>query len=238
MSDRESIKLSDYQKESLAQSVFRTLRKAILEGTIKPGDWLRQESLAEELEVSQTTVRDALNQLIGEGLALRIPYKGVRAVTLSMADLEDIYAMRAVLEGMAAELAAENITPEQLQEMKDILTETIVTNDPGSVTSAREANRRFHEIFIEASQRRFLTRVLRQILDWIDPLMLYSKTKNTEIGIETRLKWGERDRYQHKRLIQALEAGDSELAGRYATEAVEEAWTNLTELVFEKNNKK
>lgn len=223
----------ELRKESLSQGVYRALRNAILDGTIKPGDWLRQESLAEELEVSQTTVRDALNQLIGEGLAIRIPYKGVRAVILSPSDLEDIYAMRAVLEGMAAEIAAQNISLEELQEMKDILPDTIVTNDPSSVPTAREANRRFHNIFIEASQRRFLIRVLRQILDWIDPLMLYSQTAKKEIGLETRLKWGKRDHFQHTRLLEALEAGDRELARQFATEAVEEAWTNLAELIFE-----
>jgi len=232
MSKREKIQL-ELRKESLAQGVYRALRNAILDGRIKPGDWLRQESLADELEVSQTTVRDALNQLIGEGLAKRIPYKGVRAVILSSADLEDIYAMRAVLEGIAAEIAAKKITPEQLKEMKVILPNTIVSDDPTSVPIAREANRRFHEIFIEASQRRYLIRVLSQILDWIDPLMLYSQTVKKEIGLETRQKWGERDRFQHQRLLKALEASEGELAKQYATEAVEEAWKNLAELIFD-----
>lgn len=222
-----------HTKESLAEGVFRTLRMAILEGEFEPGEWLRQENLADELEVSQATVRDALNQLVGEGLAVRIPYKGVRVATLSSAELEDIYAMRAVLEGLAAKSAARNISPEQLQEMRDILPDTIVSNDPESVPRARDVNRRFHEIFIEASQRRFLIRTLRQVLDWIDPLMLYSKTVKTEIGLETRLKWGERDRFQHTRLLEALEAGDGDLACQAATEAVEEAWTNLAELIFE-----
>ena len=235
MSQRKPIVLQ-HTKESLAEGVFRTLRKAILEGEFEPGEWLRQENLADELEVSQVTVRDALNQLVGEGLAVRIPYKGVQVVTLSPAELEDIYAMRAVLEGLAAKSAAKNISPEQLQEMRDILPDSIVSNDPESVPKARGANRRFHEIFIEASQRRFIIRTLRQVLDWIDPLMLYSKTVKTEIGLETRLKWGERDRFQHTRLLEALEAGDGDLACQVATEAVEEAWTNLAELIFEMSN--
>jgi len=222
-----------HTRESLAESVFRALRKAILEGELEPGEWLRQEALAEELNVSQVTVRDALNQLVGEGLANRIPYKGVHVTMLSPAELEDIYAMRAVLEGMAAKSAAKRISKEALKEMKEIIQDTIVNNDPESVSRAREANRRFHEIFIEASERRFLIRVLNQILDWIDPLMLYSRTIKTEIGLETRLRWGERDRFQHTRLVKALEAGDGELAGQVAAEAVEEAWNNLAELIFE-----
>lgn len=234
ISKRQTIFL-EHTRESLAEGVFRTLRKAILEGELEPGEWLRQETLADELKVSQATVRDALNQLVGEGLAVRIPYKGVRVATLSFAELEDIYAMRAVLEGLAAKSAAKNISPEEIQEMRDILPDTIVNNDPDSVARAREVNRRFHEIFIEASKRRFLIRTLRQVLDWIDPLMLYSRTVKTEIGLETRLKWGERDRYQHTRLLNALEAGDDKLACQAASEAVEEAWKNLADLIFEKS---
>jgi DNA-binding GntR family transcriptional regulator len=67
-------------------------------------------------------------------------------------------------------------------------------------------------------------------------MMLYSRTMKTEIGLDTRLKWGERDRFQHIRLVEALEAGDGELAGKFATEAVEEAWNNLAELIFEKSD--
>jgi DNA-binding GntR family transcriptional regulator len=232
MAERKRIILK-HTRESLAEGVFRTLREAIVEGQLKPGERLLQENLAKELDVSQTTVRDALNQLVGEGLAVRTPYKGVRVAKLLPAELEDIYEIRAVLEGMAAKSAASKITSEELQEMRDILLDTIVNNDPASISTAREANRRFHEIFIEASQRRFLIRTLRQILDWIDPLMLYSRTNETEIGIETRLKWGERDRYQHTRLLEALEAADGDLAGQVATEAVQEAWENLAELVFD-----
>lgn len=222
-----------HTRESLAEGVFRTLRRAILEGELEPGEWLRQESLADELDVSQVTVRDALNQLVGEGLANRIPYKGVHVARLSPAELEDIYAMRAVLEGLAAKSAAEKISLDDLQKMRELLPDTIVNNDPESVSRAREANRKFHEIFIEASQRRFLIRTLHQVLDWIDPLMLYSRTMKTEIGLETRLKWGERDRYQHTRLLDALETGNAEAAGQAATDAVEEAWDNLAELIFE-----
>lgn len=222
----------EHHKESLAQGVFQALKNAIIDGTFKPGDRLRQESLAEELDVSQTTVRDALNQLIGERLAVKIPYKGVRVITLSIADLEDIYEMRAVLEGMAARDAAKLISDEELQEMRDIMTDTIVNEDSTSVPKAREANRRFHEIFIEASQRRFLIQVLHQLWHWIDPLMLYSKTEKTEIGQDIRIKWGERDRYQHTRIVAALETGDSDRARQAVVEAVQEAWANLEELIF------
>jgi DNA-binding GntR family transcriptional regulator len=227
----------NHDRESIAEGVFQALRNAILDGELKSGERLRQENLAAELGVSQTTVRDALTQLIGEGLAVRIPYRGVRVVMLTSSDLEDIYAIRAVLEGMAARIAASQITSEELQEMQDLLPDSYVSDDPVSVPKARRVNRRFHEIFIEASRRRFLIRTLRQLWDWIDPLMLYSRTAKTEIGQETRHKWGSRDQYQHTRLLEALKAGDGDLACQFSTEAVLEAWENLAELIFVNEDK-
>jgi len=223
----------DRDRASIADNVFQAIREAILNGEFESGEWLRQAQLAEELDVSQTTVRDAFNKLIGEGLAVRVPYRGVRVVILTPSDLEDIYAMRAVLEGMAAGIAAKHITEKELQEMWAILPITYVNEDPASVPVAREANRRFHEIFIEASRRTYLIRTLHQLWDLIDPEMLYSRTIAAEIGKETRLTWGAYDQFHHTRILESLQAGDSELASQLVTEAVENAWDNLAAIIFE-----
>lgn len=232
MLERKPIRL-DHDRASIADGVFQALREAILNGDLKSGEWLRQQNLAEELGVSQTTVRDAFNQLIGEGLAVRVPYRGVRVVMLTAYDLEDIYAIRAVLEGLAAQIAAKRITKKELREMEALLPHTYVSEDSASVPIAREANRKFHEIFIRASRRDFLIRTLHQLWDWIDPLMLYSRTSTTEIGKETRVTWGNRDQIHHTQILEALKAGDADLAGQLVTEAVEEAWRNLAELIFD-----
>lgn len=232
MPDREPIRITR-QPESLADVTFEALREAIVSGQLQPGEWLRQEALAKELDVSQITVRDALNRLVGEGLAVRIPYKGVRVVALSKGDLEDIYAMRKLLEGLAAEVAAECITDGELTHMRELLPDTIVDADPDSVPRAREANREFHEIVIRASRRRFLIRVLRQVWDWIDPMMLYGRTLGTEEGTEIRLKWGESDRIHHTGLLEALEAGNGPKARQIVHAYVQEAWDNLAAVVTE-----
>jgi DNA-binding GntR family transcriptional regulator len=231
MPERRPIRL-DHDRASISNGVYQALREAILDGQLKSGEWLRQQNLAEELGVSQTTVRDAFNQLIGEGLAVRVPYRGVRVVMLTASDLEDIYAIRAVLEGMAARVAAKRITEEELQEMQALLPHTYVSEDLASVPIAREANRKFHEVFIKASRRGFLIRTLHQLWDWIDPLMLYSRTSATEMGKETRIKWGKSDQLTHTRILEALKAGDADLASQLVTEAVEEAWGNLAKLIF------
>jgi DNA-binding GntR family transcriptional regulator len=221
--EREPARLSD--------AVFEALRKAIIEGKLAPGERLRQEALAKELGVSQITVREALNRLVGEGLCIHIPYKGVRVIAPSLEDWEDIYAIRGLLEGLAAELAASRITPEELTQMQELLPATIVDADPESVGRAREANREFHEIAIKASDRRFLIQILRQIWDWFDPLILYARTLETEQGTEIRQRLGEADRHQHTRLLEALEARDGPRARQVVAEYVDEAWNNLVSML-------
>lgn len=212
-------------KQTLSESAAEALRKAILNGQLKPGEWLRQEALAEEMGISQMTVRDALNQLVGEGLAVRIPYKGVRVVSLDVEDIENICAMRGLLEGLAAKLAAENITPEELEQMRKLLPETTISAERESVERARDANREFHEIAIRACRRPFLIRLLKQLWDWLGPYMLYGVAfQVTEEAREEMLKYSERDLERHVQLLEALEARDGEQARSVVEKYMQEVW--------------
>jgi DNA-binding GntR family transcriptional regulator len=230
MQSREPFRF-EHEPQLLSDAVFDALRKAILDGKLTPGERLRQAALAREFGVSQITVREALDKLVSYGLCVRVPHKGVQVIALSAQDLEDIYQMRELLEGLAAELAAGRITPEELARMRALLPETFVNTRPESVERAREANREFHDIAIQASGRRFLVQTLRQIWDWIDPLMLYERTLDTEGGKEIRQKWGERDTLQHTRLLEALEARDGPRARQVVAEYVDEAWRNLAAII-------
>ena len=86
----------------LRNLVADRLRTAILNGEIKPGEWLRQEKLAAEYNVSQMPIREALKELSAEGLVEHVPYRGVRVIEFSADDIEDLYASRSFLEGKAA----------------------------------------------------------------------------------------------------------------------------------------
>ena len=86
-------------------------------------------------------MREALNQLVSEGLAVHVPHKGVKVVTISAEDLQYIYDMRALLEGLANELAATQISPQGLPQMRQLLPDTVVSMDSQSIDIAREANR-------------------------------------------------------------------------------------------------
>ncbi|MGD8599184.1 MAG: GntR family transcriptional regulator, partial [Anaerolineae bacterium] len=78
----------------LHQLVTEHLRTAILDGDLQPGEWLRQQRIADELGVSQMPVREALKALAAEGVVEYIPYRGARVVEFSSEDVADLYAQR------------------------------------------------------------------------------------------------------------------------------------------------
>lgn len=78
-----------------------------------PGEGLREDAQAQDPVVDHIRVRDGLNRLIGDGMVVRVPDKGVRAIAVSTDGLEDLYDIRALLAGLVAELGAERIGREE-----------------------------------------------------------------------------------------------------------------------------
>ncbi|PWH13731.1 MAG: GntR family transcriptional regulator [Anaerolineae bacterium] len=147
----------------LRNLVADQLRAAILEGRYRPGEWLRQERLAQELNVSQMPVREALKELAAEGLIEHVPYRGVRVIEFSAEDIEDLYAHRAFLEGRAAAYAAQRITAPELAEIEQIMRSMEQNAAPEKVTIYRQLNRQFHQAIFNASRRDYLIRALSQM---------------------------------------------------------------------------
>ena len=199
----------DQLKETPTRSelAYTAIRDAIGQGRIKPGDWMRQEALADELNMSQVTIREALQRLVAEGLAVHVPNRGVRAILLPVEELEDVYELRALLEGYALKLAASRISEEGLARMRDLLPETVVDARPDSVTDAWKANWEFHMIAIRASGRRHLVRFLRQLMHLTNPYAPLSERTEQE-----RMEGAIDELEAHTRILEALEAGDGDLA--------------------------
>ncbi len=208
----------------LRQWVADRLRTEILEGRRKPGDWLRQESVARDEGVSQTPVREALKQLVSEGLLEHVPYRGIRVVTLSVEDAEDLYLSRAVLEPMAARHAATEITVEELRELVSLHERMLACEIPVRLKEYRDLNRRFHETIISASRRPFLTRTLGHLWSAF-PTMLWSNVP--QIAMTSLPERDEPDAEEHAEIIASLTAHDPERAATAVKRHVDEAGRTL-----------
>ncbi len=212
--------------QQLPQWIAQRLRLDILEGKLKPGAWLRQEHLAQEHGVSQMPVREALKQLAAEGLVEHIPYRGVRVVTFTQADIEDLYACRAFLEGMAARWAARNVTSEELRELGELQDRMRECAGPSRLAEYRQLNRRFHGIVFAASRRAYLVRTLSQLWEAF-PTMLWSNFPQTAAGASPEREAS--DIAEHDAILAALASGDPEASERAVRLHVEEAARQLEE---------
>jgi len=208
----------------LRQWVADRLRTEILEGQRRPGDWLRQESVAREEGVSQTPVREALKQLVSEGLLEHVPYRGIRVVTLSVEDAEDLYASRAVLEPIAARHAAAHITPNELKELSSLHARMLACEIPARLKEYRDLNRRFHEAIVAASRRPFLSRTLGHFWSAF-PTMLWSNVPG--IATASLPEREDPDAAEHAEIIAALTAHDPDRAAAAVKRHVEEAGRTL-----------
>ena len=192
--------------KQLHNVVSEQLRTDILEGRLKPGQWLRQMHIAEELGVSQMPVREALKELAAEGLVEHIPYRGVRVVEFSLQDVADLYTHRAVLEGMAAGAAAvsmNNKTMTKLTKIQQAITEHMAVEQ---LAEYRRLNRQFHQTIYQASGRSYLIRTLDQM--WTAfPTMLWSKFSQTME--RTFPERDESDHTEHERILAALKTGEA-----------------------------
>ena len=141
-------------KLNLRNRVFQSLEQDILNGKYPSGTNLTEKDLCEEFGVSRTPLREALCQLELEGLVECIPNKGAVVLGISEQDVNDIYTIKLTLDGLAARLAAERITPEELTDLEETvnLTEFYVNKD--DINKVLELDSRFHDIICRAGKNR------------------------------------------------------------------------------------
>ncbi len=192
--------------QQLHQVVSERLRAAILAGQFKPGQWIRQKKIAEELGVSQMPVREALKELAAEGLIEHIPYRGVRVVEFTSEDVTDIYAHRASLESRAAGFTAQIITPEQLDNLQQIQAQLKINNEPAKIAEYRRLNREFHQKIYRLSSRDYLIRILDQMWATFPTMLIGNFSQTSQMPIIARKVT---DIDEHVLILAALENHDA-----------------------------
>jgi DNA-binding GntR family transcriptional regulator len=213
---------------SLSDRVFYILRNAVIDGRLQPGQWLRQEALAQELGTSQMPVREALKRLVAEGLAERIPYKGVRVVAFTPEDIVDLFTVRLVLESLAVRFATSLITGEELASLRGNLQEAATYTTQEQMSRRRQLNTEFHLTICRASGHRYLTRQVEALWTWFPSVMLYEGMRRQEQLSAARL---ERENQEHWAILEALEQRDASLAEEETRRHIRNLSQELTEVL-------
>jgi DNA-binding GntR family transcriptional regulator len=135
----------------LRRQVLEELRQSIIAGRLAPGARLIERELIAMMGVSRTVIREALRQLESEGLIAIIPNKGPVVRELTLDEAKDLYSIRAVLEGLAARLFAENAGNEQVKKLEQALTATGKAYERGVPEEILEAKNRFYDVLFEGA---------------------------------------------------------------------------------------
>jgi DNA-binding GntR family transcriptional regulator len=170
--------------KTVREFVYEQLKNNILVGVYKPGERLIETNLAQDLDVSRTPIRDALNRLESDGLVETLPHRGIFVSQLSKKNLQDFYQTRAVMEGLAAKLAAENATEQELADFKSFLSEMAAVFDQNKdlidYKSIVETNNAFHKKINHMSKNEVLTKMLESLQNPIAFLRTTAWANNTE----------------------------------------------------------
>lgn len=183
---------------------YNGIRHAIIFGHFPPGQQLKEEELSARFDVSRTPVRQAIRQLADEGLVQVGTNKRSYVTDISHLQAEEAFDLLAYLEGYAARLAAQRITPDELARLRVLHEElrVISSGERDEDYPYLEKNSEFHSIIHEASRNQILLALLKRVSDL--PYAMYLKfRKKTEDGDAIG---------QHERILVALETGDQTAA--------------------------
>lgn len=189
-----------------SDKAYELLKQRLIGGSYAPGAQLKEEHLARELDISRTPVRVALKRLVQDGLATAEAGRGVRVAEWTEADINETYHLRSLLEGHAAQLAAQRGGPAlaaRLKVLNDRMEAALAKGGPAMAARLQDVNSEFHHAILEASGSPRLRMLLASLIDM--PVVVRSFFISTPQDMAQSLQ-------HHRDLAAAVEAGDGELA--------------------------
>ncbi len=191
----------------LRSQVYEHLRRQLRHQTLKPGMFVTINQLSQQLGINRTPLRDALLQLQVEGFVTFLPQRGIQINELSDSDLEDIYEVLGALDSRALLSVFDQITPDHIQQMKEINEQMYQTcSSSKDISQYFDLNNAFHNVYLNMSSNKLLLDqlgILRQRLfdfgakgDWLE--------KVRELNYQ-----------EHFRLIALIEKGDAKSVANF-----------------------
>ncbi|PNH90646.1 GntR family transcriptional regulator [Vibrio diazotrophicus] len=194
------------KENTKSENLTEYLIEAIVEGQIAPGSKISEPELAKRFEVSRGPLREALMRIEGLGLIERIPHVGARVIQFSSEKLVELYAVREALEGMAARLAARNITEIEIAGLETLLSTHSAHIDQvdGASYFHQQGDFDFHYRIIKASRNSQLVSLLCDELYHLLRMYRYQSPRAQSRPVEAL--------DEHKFILQAIRNRDEELA--------------------------
>ena len=207
----------DYKSLSLANQVFETIEKNILDGVYNAGEVISESKLSEELGVSRTPIREALSRLESERLISTTP-SGTVVLGITPQDVEDMFFIKKTLEPVIFKLAAQNISEKALKILKQNLDQQEFFASKNDIENLRNLDTEFHDIIYNESGRRVMSAVLSPVHH---KLMKFRKTSLEKSNRPSHVI------EEHKAIYEALCQRDGEKVSNLMMDHVIHAYENL-----------
>jgi DNA-binding GntR family transcriptional regulator len=222
MAERTLLRIRLDNFRPLGEMVYESLRDAIINQVLKPGERLMETELAEEMGVSRTPVREAIRKLEQEGYVVMIPRKGAYVAGLSIKDIHEVFEIRGALESLAAGLAAERATQEEIEEMERNIVLEASHFESNDLIKTIEVDTKFHELIFKASKNDRLLGMISNLREQVQ------RFRTTTLAVSGRLKFALEE---HRRIVEAIAARDVQLAQQMAKDHIESAENALLEVI-------
>lgn len=190
---------------SMHDGVAARLRALIFARELAPGALIDEKLLAEQWQISRTPLREALKVLVAEGLVELTPRQGCRVIELRDEDAADLFPVMAMLEGRCAAEAARKATPEQRLTLQQLHDRLELAAAAGDIDGYYRVNHEFHSLVQALAANRWLDRVTGDLRKFVRLL------RGRQLKSPGRLQ---QSLHEHRRLIEALVAGDASAAER------------------------
>jgi DNA-binding GntR family transcriptional regulator len=210
--------LDDHQ--SLRERIVVRLRQAIITGDLSPKTHLTEPDLARQLNVSRTPLREAIRQLEAEGFVTTVPRVGCFVTEITPQDAADVYAIRMVIEGLAARQAAENPDPAKRKTLEAILAD--LAGRTADYRQYHEISGKFHDIIVGLSGNRRLQGIYHSLAQHV------SRMRTLSLAVRGRPEISLRG---HRRIASAILRGQGAEAERAMRAHIEAAYGVLKRTV-------
>jgi DNA-binding GntR family transcriptional regulator len=193
------------EQPSLVDLATEKIRELLLAGTLRPGEHVREEWLSSRLGISRPPLREAIRVLVHQGLLERMPRRGVRVVSLTAADIHDIYSLRSVLDQFALELGVPVRDPAMLEPLRAAVADMRAAAASGDHAPYVESNRQFHLALIRLGGNSRLTVTYELLMNQMQLLMSVNLSRESASDRELGVR-------RHEDLLTAIESGRLSLA--------------------------
>lgn len=193
--------------ESSLKLVYKYLYREIISLAMPPGAKINHTKIANDLDVSRTTVRDAVLMLLNANLVEPLPNQGFRVSPLKVKEMSELYATRKIIESGAAKILCEKITAEQIQQLYQLLKEMEVSLAEKDYENFAQLDSCFHRSIVEFCGIPYLVSMYQSIADIISRYIAFTAYINNPTNITPQTPLMLR---QHRMILTSLELGMTE----------------------------